>query len=368
MDHYRRTIPQPTPTDTRVRAPELSPKELAGYSLSRALECARRGDWRDAGFEREVSLEIIAREGGDELLVDGSLNRLMVPPAVLAYGQRDLNVANSLQGGHLVATEIPGVLDALRPKSVALRLGAQTITGLRANQTYARVDATATITWLSTESASANESQQVLGQLALAPKTVACYIEQSRRLGLQANGLDELMLRRDLTASLATAVDAAVLNGTGAAGQPQGIIGSAGVGAFNGASITFANVLAGQRGVLANNGMSPSGECSFICRPATAELLALRQGFGTLEAMWTGPLDAGRLTGCNAISTMNMPASTLLACDFSQILIAEWGAGIEIRVNPYAAFQNGIKVIAAYLSVDVGMIAVGAASVATGVT
>lgn len=111
--------------------------------LSDGIESSRTGNWDAARFERDVHMEILAREGD----IDDSPHRFMIPASVLAFNQRDLNAANSSQGGYLVGSEVPGVIDAIRNKSTVLRLGAQRVTGLRGNQKYAVVGNTATVTW-----------------------------------------------------------------------------------------------------------------------------------------------------------------------------------------------------------------------------
>ena len=84
--------------------------------------------------------------------------------------------------------------------------------------------------------------------------------------------------------------------------------------------------------------------------------------------MWTGPLAQGSLIGCPAISSQSVPAATLIAGDWSQMVIAEWGNSLEIRVNPVAAFQSAIIGFGAFISVDVALLQANAFSVGTGVS
>lgn len=358
----QRAVPQ-SPQKNFIKPTFLSAKEVANYSLLRAVEAARLGSWRDAGFERELSVHLL--EGNDDIDT-GNPHRLVVPAAVLST--RDLNSTNSSAGGHLVATEVVGVVNAVRAKSVCMRLGAQLLTGLRHGSTYAVMANGATTTWLATESSSATEATLTMGQLALAAKTVAAYVETSRLIAGQGGELAEFAIRRNLSNALAAALDAAALDGTGTSGQPLGVMRNVGVGVFNGASIDYDDVLDAQAGLLSANGLDGGGEVSFVCRPDIAKVLARRQGFSTLIPLWVGALDAGQLAGCRAESTMSMPAATLTALDASKILIGEWGNGIEIQVNPYAYFQAGITGLRAMLTVDVGLLNIGAVSVATSVT
>ena len=345
----------------RLAGPRLSITEVANYSIVRAIEAAREGHWRGAPFERDVTLDALERQGDP----DTGPHRLIVPGAVLT---RDLNASTTTAGGYLADAVVQGVVDALRPVSVVLRAGAQTLTGLRGNQTYARQGGIATITWMPTETTQATETATLnFGQLAISPKTVSAFIEESRTLKLMAPDLAEAVARDTLRKSLATALDLAAISGSGASGQPTGITNTAGIGAFAGASLAYAGLLEAQTDVLTNNALG-GGEVTFVCRPTIASLLAARQGFGTTAPMWIGPLAAGQLVHCPAFSSMNVPADTLIGGDFAQLLIAEWGVGIEVKANPYANFQAGIEGYAAFLTCDVALLVRESFTVATSIT
>ena len=349
----------------RITPLMLSNRELESYSLLRAIDASKAGNWRSDPFLREVSLEIAKRAG----LPEPSPHTLYCPPQILAPQQRDLTVANAPGGGFTVATEVVGVVDALRELLRVNRLGAQRLTGLRSNVSYARQGTKTSVTWAPTEGTPAAETADFgFGQIVLAPKTVSVYTEISRALRLMSADLAEFSLRREFAATLATTLDSVALAGTGSGGQPMGLTGTAGIGAFTGASIAYAGLLEAQTDILNANALGSTGEVGFLCRPAVASLLANRQGFSTLVPMWTGPLAAGQLIGCPSFSSMNAPASTLIAGDWSQLLLAEWGAGLEIRVNPIAGFQSGITGFSATLSVDVAVLQPLSFSVASSVT
>jgi HK97 family phage major capsid protein len=344
------------------RAPHLtlSPREVRDFSIHRALRAAYSGDWSKAGFERSVTLALIGDEPHES-------NRLIIPPQVLA---RDLVAGSGPAGGFLVETSARGVLDSLRPILATARLGASIITGLQSNVTYARNAGGLTITWQATESTQAVETDNfATGQIALTPKTATAFVEASRLFQLMTADAGEAMILRELRLGLATAVDAAAFTGTGASGQPTGILNIPGIGTFTGASINYAALLESQTDILSNNALSEGGRVAFVCRPAVASLLANRQGFNANSGpCWQGPLAEGTVIGCPAMSTMQLPAATLLAGDFSQMLLAEWGSGVDIRVDPYSGFLAGRVGMAASISVDVSCGWPQAFSVATSVS
>lgn len=358
--------PQPTATE-RVAPIALTQREVESYSLTRALEAAQQGNWRDAGFEWELSEEGFRRTGQPNAF---HKHAFRVPHQILASHKRDLTVASATGGGFLASdVQVQGVLDVLRPRMVTARLGAQYLPGLKSNVTYARTASSSTVTWHPTEATASTETANYnMGQISLVPKTCSAYVETSRLLRLMAPDLAEFTIRRDLARTLATAVDAAAFTGSGASGEPTGLLSAAGIGTFTGASLAYAGLLEAQTDILNANALSDGGQVAFTCRPAVASLLANRQGFSTLLPMWTGPLAAGQLIGCPAVSTMQIPASTLVAGDFSQMLLAEWAGGIEIRVNPYANFPAGIFGYAAFLTMDVGVLQSTSFSVATSVS
>lgn len=344
------------------RAPrlDLTPGETRNYSLTRALRAAYSGDWQKAGLERSVTLALLGTEPHES-------NRVIIPPQVLG---RDLAAGNGAAGGFLVETGFGGVLDSLRPIMVTGRLGATVIDRLQGNVAYARNSGGLTISWAATESTQAIETDNFsTGQVALTPKTATGFIEGSRLFRLLAGDVGEAMLLRELRLGLATAVDAAAFSGSGASGQPTGILNTVGIGTFTGASISYSSLLESQTDILNNNALSEGGRVAFVCRPAVASLLANRTGFSANSGpCWTGQLAAGSLVGCPAISSMQMPAGTLLAGDFSQLILGEWGSGVDVRIDPFSAFVAGRVGMAASVSVDVSCGWPQAFSVATGVT
>lgn len=349
----------------RLAPIDLSDREVKSLSFVRAVDAARNGDWRGAEFEREYSVATAKRAG----LPEPDLHTFNLAPQMLAPQYRDLTVASAAGGGYTVDTKVGGVIDAVRELLRVKRLGAQSLDGLRSNLAYARQSTTSTVIWAPTEATQATETAGYgFGQIVLAPKTATCYTETSRMLRLMAPDLQEFALRREFAATLATTLDAVAVAGSGASGQPTGLLNTAGIGGFTGASLAYAGVLESQTDILTANALGASGEVGYLCRPAVASLLAQRQAFSANEAIWRGPLAAGQVLGCTAYSSMNAPASTLIAGDWSQLLLAEWGPGLEIRVNPYANFQAGITGFSASLTVDVAVLWPTAFSVATGVS
>ncbi len=336
----------------------LTTAETQRYSIFNAIRAVAEKNWANAGFELEAS-RAIAQKLGRQL----DPNKFYVPFEVQQRAmpaRRDLTVGTTTAGGFLVGTENMSFIEVLRNRSVAYRMGARRLSGLVGNVTIPKQTAGATGVWLETEASTITESQQVFAQMALNPKTVGAYTEISRRLMLQSSPDAEAIVTADLGATCALAVDVGVLRGSGSAGQPTGIVATAGIGAVTGTDFTYATLLEFQTDVAAANVMPVAG--GYVSTPAVAALAMQRQKFtGTDTPLWSGNLWDGEVIGFRGMSSNQMAAGTMLFGDWSQVVVAEWGV-LEIEVNPFANFQAGIVGVRAMVSIDVGLRYAGAFS------
>lgn len=344
---------------------DLSKGEANRYSLLRAVEACASQNWSKAGFEAECSKEIAQRMGKSP-----DPRRFLVPFEVLqrsvSTGKRDLGATPMSAGGALVQTGNVGFVELLRNRSVLFNMGARRLSGLQGNVTVPRHTASATAFWLGSETTPATESQQTFGQIAMTPKNVAAYTEISRQLALQSSPDAESLVMADLAAVVALAVDSAGLVGSGAGGQPTGIVNTPGIGAVTGATIGYAGVLEFQTDCAASNALFDSA--GYVATPAVAALLAQRVKFAsTASPLWEGNLLNGNVAGYRAMTSNQLPSANLLFGAFDQVVVAEWGV-LEVEVNPYANFAAGIIGVRAFYSTDIGVRYPAAFSLATGVT
>lgn len=351
-------------TATHPCAIDLSPRDMRRWSLLEAIrDLSGENRQPRAGVVHEASKEIARRLGREPT----QANAIFVP---LEIQTRDLTAGTGSAGGYLVQTENVSFVSYLRNRSVALALGVQRLPGLVGNATIPKQTGAATANWISDEAGTgASESNLTFGQMALTPKTVVAYTEISRQLQLQSAPAAEGLVMADLAEQAALAVDAAILNGSGASGQPTGIISTAGIGGFSGTTIGLAALVEAQTDVAAANALTP--QCGFVTTPAVAGLLMQRQRFtGTDSPVWRGGVSDGEVLGFRALSTAQMPASRILFGDFSTVVLAEWGV-LEIgitRTPSAASFMAGIIGIRAMYSVDVGVRYPGAFSYSTAVS
>jgi HK97 family phage major capsid protein/HK97 family phage prohead protease len=343
----------------------LTKKEQREYSLFRMLEACLTKDFSKAGFEVECSREVMQRMG--KMAKD---NTFHVPYDVLTRGgnagQRDMNVATAAQGGHLVQTANTGFIPLLRNRSVAYRMGATQLPGLRDNVAIPKMTGGATFGWLANETAAAAESNPAFGQILMTPKTIGGYIELSRLLTLQSSPAAEMLAEEELAKGSAVAIDLGVLSGAGSSGAPLGITGTAGIGAFAGTSLGFAGLLNSQAD-LATANVTPVRP-GYVTTPAIAELLAARVKFAsTATPLWDGNMWDAKVLDVPAMTSNQMAAGTMLFGDWSTVVIGEWG-NLQIDMNPYAGFQSGIVGLRVLYSCDVAVRYAGAFTLASTIT
>jgi len=341
----------------------MTSKETKQYSIIKAIRAMLSNDWSNAGLERAASIAF-ADKAAAAGLQRQSENSFFLPFEVQ---KRDLTVGTATAGGNMVATTLrpQDFIEMMRNRTLLKELGARTLSGLVGNADITKQTGAATAYWLANEGTAITESQQTVGLLQLRPKVCGAYTEVSRLLLQQSTPDADQFVMEDLAKVLAVALDVAGIN-TGGGGAPVGILGTASIGAFTGASLDYAALLNAQTDVAAANALTTS--CAYLTTPAVAALLSARvKVASTYSPLWDGNILEGNVCGFRGRTTVQMPAATAIFGDFSQVIFAEWGA-IEIAANPFANFAMGITGIRAFMTADVGVRIAGAFSAADSIT
>ncbi len=276
---------------------------------------------------------------------------------------RDLTVASAPGGGYLTSLATLEPRDILRPFSVVARAGVQVETGLVGDAAVPKTTAKATHYWLSTEGTQATPSTPTVGQVAMTAKTVGATVRFSRRLSVQANA--EAYTRRELLRTVGTAIDAAVLSGSGANGEPLGVTLTPGVNTETGTSLAQAGAVAMKRKCADAN--APDGEIAFITTPAVRELLEKRErATGAGLMVW----DEDRIASRPGFVTTDMPAATMIAGVWSEVLVGIWGPGFQVELNPYdpTSFKAGVIEARLLVTCDVAVLYPAAFTIASSIT
>lgn len=234
----------------------------------------------------------------------------------------------------------------LRDSLLVRALGVRTLSGLRGDVSIPKFGTGLSAGWV-TEGQSLDESAMSFAGVTLTPKHVGAITEMSRQLIQQsAPGIEELV-RQDMSFAVAAAIDAAIVAGTGLDGQPQGIIGRAGVQTGD-IPFLWSDVLAVEQKLRGVN-VSPTGWYT-----TTAVLSQLR---GIVKSSIVGggflasPTSIGDLP---AASSNAAPEDTAILGDWSQVLVGQWGA-VELLTNAFAEgpYRRGGVLVRAFSTIDV---------------
>ena len=224
----------------------------------------------------------------------------------------------------------------LRNSMIVKSLGARVLTGLRGDTVLPKATGAATAYWVA-EGDSLTESNTTYSSIKLEPKTVGALTAFSRQLALQSNPSIEALLRDDIAAVVGLAVDKALIHGTAAAKQPVGILNVAGIQTASLSTLTWATIVAMLEKLGLEN-ITPNAVLTHA-KAATKLQTTLKDATAGSEYL----MQAGRVAGLPAYVTNQLDAKTgtpntgrVIAGDFSQIVIGEWGV-TEILANPYAA-------------------------------
>ena len=322
-----------------------TPREMRDFSQYRLTDLVRRmveGDGAaTGGVELEVSREIANRLGRNPAGV-------FVPVAMLT---RDLTVGTATAGGHTVSTDLlaNATVELLRNRSVCAALGARQMAGLVGNVAIPRQTSGAAAYWLA-ESGAPTESQPAFDQLSLSPKTVGAYVDISRRL-LKQSSLDiEQFVRGDLAQSLATAIDAAALSGSGASNQPTGLLNTSGLTATTGA-VSWSTLVALETSAATAN--ASDANAGYLINPAQLGTLKttlksaglagyLLEGAAIPDTPFRGTIGGLRV----AVSNQMTAGKIAFTSDWSELAVASWGV-LDINIDT-ATFSNsgGVRIVA----------------------
>jgi HK97 family phage major capsid protein len=335
--------------DTKAANLDLSETEKRKYSLANLLAAMVKGDYRGVGFEMEISDELSKRLNKDP---DG----VFVPHEVLVgriyteIAKRDLlasgGAAPLVADDHLAGSFI----ELLRNRAVVQQLGVLTLTGLMGNVEIPRQDGAATGEWIDPEGSAVTASDQTFGTLTLGPKSVGADTVIGRQAILQANPSIEALVMNDLIRVLALLIDLGAIAGTGANGQPTGILNTAGIGSVSMVGgLSWAGVVELETDVAAANGD--------LASMAYLTNATIRGGLKTTKKDDGSGIflyERGEVNGYPCPVSNQVAAGNMLFGAWSQLIMAFWGV-LDLMVNPYLLADNRKVKIHATQSVDIGV-------------
>lgn len=341
----------------------MSKKELQQYSLFNVFRYLAFKDQPEgetfkkaAAFELDVH-RAAAQKLGSEFKAEG----ILMPYDVYAsrqvpfLHQRDLSAGTATDGQELVATNLMAgsFIDVLRNLSVVMAMGARPLTGLTGNPAIPRKTSGSSAGWVSAEGGDVSQSEPQFDQVTMSPKTLGAYAEITRQLLLQSSLDIENLVREDLAAGVATAIDLAALYGSGSSGQPTGVSQQTGINsptAFAGAVPTWAEVVAMESAVAVDNALV--GNLGYIIEPSMRGSFKTTEKFSsTGMTIWEpGNTVNGYKTGV----TNQITPGDVFYGNWADLLIGFWGA-LDVLIDPYTNSLSGTLRIVAHESCDVAV-------------
>jgi HK97 family phage major capsid protein len=335
----------------------MSRRDVKEYSFLRAIQSVVKrhengGGLLPDGIEGEVHKEMAKRvkEGGAAVAASG----FWVPPDIglrvtpERWQQRDLNVTTFGQGGAMVQTSIlTPIIEILRNRMVTNRLGVQGMAGLEGNVAIPRQTGAATGYSLA-ESATLTKSTQALDQVLLTPHRIGAYNEYTKQLLLQSSVDVENFIRDDLMKVIAIKWDKMILEGSGAASEPTGILHTDGIGSVHfGAAPTFAKLVAFETALALAN--ADLGAMAYVTSPSVRGALKVTPKvpnstfpiFVWEPGKFGDGSNDGEINSYRAAATNQIAGNLVAFGNWSDCIHALWG-GYDVVVNPYTRDTDAV--------------------------
>ena len=190
------------------------------------------------------------------------------------------------------------------------------------------------------------------GSVTMSPKVIGAFTDATRLLLSQSSLSIENLIRNDLTAGIATAIDSGALLGSGSSGQPTGIRNTSGINTatFAAANPTWAEIVGLESDIAGDNALF--GNLRMICTPAeygTMKVTSKDSGSGQFIVS-----PDGMVNGYDVIRSAQVTSGDFYFGNFADLLIGLYG-GLDITVDPYSLSTTGSVRIVALQNVDVAV-------------
>ena len=351
VEEFRGVLLESISNNTPLETPSdigMTKKESQRFSLVKAIRAlANPTDRRaqeEAAFEFECSTAAAQAEGKTS-------QGIMLPADVLRNWTRDMN---SSDDSTLISEDYRGgdFIDVLRNQSSVMQAGATMLQGLQGNIVIPKKTAASTAAWIATEGGAATESEMTTGSVTMSPKVIGAFTDATRLLLSQSSLSIENLIRNDLTAGIATAIDSGALLGSGSSGQPTGIRNTSGINTatFAAANPTWAEIVGLESDIAGDNALF--GNLRMICTPAeygTMKVTSKDSGSGQFIVS-----PDGMVNGYDVIRSAQVTSGDFYFGNFADLLIGLYG-GLDITVDPYSLSTTGSVRIVALQNVDVAV-------------
>jgi len=360
--HVRENIPEDRPL--RNEDIGLNDEETRSFSVFRLARATSRGASRaDVEAARfEIDAVNAAADASESSRSEGhTLPAEVMRSFITAEMSREMGVPLQGQRTLLAGTDtalIPtehrdqSFIELLRNAAVTMRAGVRTLPGLSGNVDIPRMATSAGATWISAEHGDSTDGEPTFDSVSLAPKDISVSVPMSRRMRQQSAPAIEALVRMDIVQSMALGIDIGVLEGSGAAGQPTGVLNQVGVNkptAFAGVNPTWAEVVAMETAVADDNALM--GSLAYIGRTnmrGALKTTAKDAGSGLFV------MDGNVLNGYEYLATNSITDGNLYFGNWSEVLMGMWGGLDLVFDDATLAAKIGLY-IRAFQTVDVAV-------------
>ena len=350
VDEFRGALLEKIGSDTALEDSGIGMKkaEVQQFSLVRLINAlSNPGDVRArdaAAFEFECTRAAAEKYAGEA-------RGVILPADVLRTWKRDLNSADD---SALFGDDYRGesFIDVLRNNSSVMQAGARTLSGLSGDVVIPKKTAASSAGWIATDGGAASESEFTVGTVSLTPKQIGAFTDMTRQLRQQSSMDVENMIRDDLGQAIALAIDLGGLEGSGASGQPTGLLNQGSltkVTAFAGVNPTFAEVVTLETAVANANALM--GNLAYISRTnMIGAMKTTEKASGTAQFL----TDGSTLNGHRLVSSNQGTDGNLYFGNWNDLLLGFW-SGLDLLVDPYSLSNTGSVRVNAFQTCDVAV-------------
>ena len=359
--------------ETRYRAALIS-EDTERRDAGAELETRHGSQWNELVGQFEMRQVALALDEGKAL---SGATAEVVEEMRASGGYRGVPVpieALEMRAGETVAAGTPDpittrpIIDRIFAPTVAARMGVQFISIAQGETEWPVATSGATAGWADGETANvAGPQVYATVDKALKPdNTFGVQMKVTRKAMKQSGAALEQAVRRDMNSAIQTGLDKAIFQGSGANGEPLGIISGAATYGITETPVdapvswaAFRDAIV--RYMLANAISSPS-DVNLLLRPEVWGAMDDALITGTAVSEWdrlTSHVGAGNISqSSNALADpAGDPAETVAllttnTAGVSPAFAGLWG-GIDLIRDPYADAQSGGLRITALLTADV---------------
>ena len=314
------------------------------FNVANILRAEVTGDYSKAGFEREQSQEAARNYP--------SAPRGVVVPTEAILGRASITSTGNASGAVTTDLNASAFIDRLRPQSSVMAAGATVMSGMDRNFTVPKLVTDTAAEWLA-EGAAVTESAMDIGSISMSMKRVSASQSFTREALLQAQpNLDDLV-RRNLGVVLSQAIDLAGLEGTGANGQPTGILNTSGVNTLTAAgnTITRAEALTALAAIEADN--IDTTDAVFIMHPNDYARIA-QTVVDTGSGKFVIDAPSNSVLGRRVLQTTKATEGKVYLGLYEHLLLAMFG-GVDLVVDPYTNAASAKIGITSHMMADVNV-------------